>query len=128
MAGQQVFIAGGANSAGEAAVNLARHARQVTLVMRRDSVAATMSQYLIDESTEPRTATSATIQRSPGPTAMSSWKPWCYGITGAEIPSPCEPHGGDGDEQLAAMVSLLRVRWGRRCGRVEDTNVRRLAF
>jgi thioredoxin reductase (NADPH) len=49
MAGRHVFIAGGANSAGQAAVNLARHARQVTLVVRRGSVADTMSQYLIDE-------------------------------------------------------------------------------
>jgi thioredoxin reductase (NADPH) len=49
MAGRQVFIAGGANSAGQAAVNFARHARQVTLLVRRDSVAATMSRYLIDE-------------------------------------------------------------------------------
>src|SRR5262249_41680986 len=49
LAGQRVFVAGGANSAGQAAVYLARHARQVTLVVRRDSIAATMSQYLIDE-------------------------------------------------------------------------------
>ena len=49
MAGRQVFIAGGANSAGQAAVNLARHASQVTLLVRRESVAATMSRYLIDE-------------------------------------------------------------------------------
>jgi hypothetical protein len=40
---------------------------------------------------------------------------------------PCEPRGRNGDE-LAAMVSLLRVRRGRRCRRVEDTCVRRLAF
>jgi thioredoxin reductase (NADPH) len=49
MAGRHVFIAGGANSAGQAAVNLARHASRVTLLVRRASVADTMSQYLIDE-------------------------------------------------------------------------------
>ena len=49
MAGRHVFVAGGANSAGQAAVNLARHASQVTVLVRRASVAATMSQYLIDE-------------------------------------------------------------------------------
>ena len=48
-AGEHVFIAGGANSAGQAAVNLARYARQVTIVVRGDSLAARMSQYLIDE-------------------------------------------------------------------------------
>ncbi len=49
MAGRHVFIAGGANSAGQAAVNLARHASQVTLLVRRESVAATLSRYLINE-------------------------------------------------------------------------------
>jgi len=48
-AGEHVFIAGGANSAGQAAVNLARYARQVTIVVRGESLAARMSQYLIDE-------------------------------------------------------------------------------
>jgi len=49
LTGRRVFIAGGANSAGQAAIHLARHASHVTLLVRRDSVAATMSQYLIDE-------------------------------------------------------------------------------
>jgi thioredoxin reductase (NADPH) len=48
-ADEHVFIAGGANSAGQAAVNLARYARQVTIVVRGSSLAARMSQYLIDE-------------------------------------------------------------------------------
>jgi thioredoxin reductase (NADPH) len=47
--GQQVYIAGAANSAGQAAIDLARHARQVTIVARGDSLAPHMSQYLIDE-------------------------------------------------------------------------------
>jgi thioredoxin reductase (NADPH) len=50
-AGEHVFIVGGANSAGQAAVNLARYARQVTIVIRGDYLAARMSQYLIDEIT-----------------------------------------------------------------------------
>ncbi len=49
LAGEQVFVAGGANSAGQAAVNLARYARQVTILVRGDSLADRMSQYLIDE-------------------------------------------------------------------------------
>jgi len=48
-ADEHVFIVGGANSAGQAAVNLARYAKQVTIVIRGDSLAARMSQYLIDE-------------------------------------------------------------------------------
>ena len=50
-AGEHVFIAGGANSAGQAAINLARYAGQVTIVIRGESLAARMSQYLIDEIT-----------------------------------------------------------------------------
>src|SRR5215469_17416107 len=46
---EHVYIAGGANSAGQAAVNLARYARQITIVVRGGSLAARMSRYLIDE-------------------------------------------------------------------------------
>ena len=47
--GRTVFVVGGGNSAGQAAVHLARHARQVTILVRRDALAETMSRYLIDE-------------------------------------------------------------------------------
>ena len=47
-AGDDVYIVGAANSAGQAALNLARYARQVVLVVRRASLADTMSQYLLD--------------------------------------------------------------------------------
>ena len=47
--GGRVFVVGGANSAGQAAVHLARFAGKVTLVVRGSSLAASMSQYLIDE-------------------------------------------------------------------------------
>jgi thioredoxin reductase (NADPH) len=46
-AGDDVFIVGGANSAGQAAVFLSRHARQVTLVVRAESLEKSMSYYLI---------------------------------------------------------------------------------
>ena len=49
LAGADVFVVGGANSAGQAAMHLARYARAVTLVVRGPSLAASMSQYLSDE-------------------------------------------------------------------------------
>jgi thioredoxin reductase (NADPH) len=47
MRGQNVFVAGGANSAGQAALHLAKWADKVTLLVRAPSLAATMSDYLI---------------------------------------------------------------------------------
>jgi thioredoxin reductase (NADPH) len=49
MAGRDVFVVGAGNSAGQAALHLARHARQVTLVVRRDNLPHSMSDYLIKE-------------------------------------------------------------------------------
>ena len=49
MRGEHVVVVGGGNSAGQAALNLAGYAAQVTLLVRRDSLADTMSAYLIDE-------------------------------------------------------------------------------
>jgi thioredoxin reductase (NADPH) len=46
VAGKDVFVVGGANSAGQAAVHLADHARTVTLVVRAPSLDAAMSNYL----------------------------------------------------------------------------------
>ena len=47
-ADETVFIVGGANSAGQAALNFSKHARQVTLVVRGGDLLATMSTYLVD--------------------------------------------------------------------------------
>jgi thioredoxin reductase (NADPH) len=47
MKDRQVFVVGGANSAGQAAVHLARYAGQVTVLVRGPSLAASMSEYLI---------------------------------------------------------------------------------
>ncbi|HEX6364907.1 MAG TPA: FAD-dependent oxidoreductase [Agromyces sp.] len=48
-AGRDVLVVGGGNSAGQAALHLARYARSVSLVVRGDSLAASMSKYLIDQ-------------------------------------------------------------------------------
>jgi thioredoxin reductase (NADPH) len=49
--GDDVYIVGGANSAGQAALNLARFAKQVVLVVRATTLTETMSQYLIERIT-----------------------------------------------------------------------------
>jgi thioredoxin reductase (NADPH) len=47
--GQDVYVVGGANSAGQAAVYLARHAKSVTLLVRGPSLEKSMSYYLIKQ-------------------------------------------------------------------------------
>lgn len=63
---EDVYIVGGGNSAGQAAVHFAQFARQVTILVRGAGLGATMSQYLIDQiaatpniRVEPRTQVSA---------------------------------------------------------------------
>ena len=47
MAGRDVFVIGAGNSAGQAAVHLAKYARSVSMVVRGAGLAATMSDYLV---------------------------------------------------------------------------------
>jgi thioredoxin reductase (NADPH) len=49
LAGTDVYIVGAGNSAGQAAIHLARHARNVTMLCRGNDLSATMSQYLRDQ-------------------------------------------------------------------------------
>jgi thioredoxin reductase (NADPH) len=46
---EEVFMVGGANSAGQAALAFSQYARKVTLVVRAASLESSMSKYLIDE-------------------------------------------------------------------------------
>ena len=48
---EEIVLVGGGNSAGQAALYLARRYARVTIVIRRDSLSASMSQYLIDRVT-----------------------------------------------------------------------------
>jgi len=47
--GEIVYVIGGANSAGQAAMNFAKYADRVVIVVRGKSLSSTMSQYLIDQ-------------------------------------------------------------------------------
>jgi thioredoxin reductase (NADPH) len=47
--GEIVYVIGGANSAGQAAMNFAKYAERVVILVRGNSLASTMSQYLIDQ-------------------------------------------------------------------------------
>lgn len=47
--GEIVYVIGGANSAGQAAMNFAKYAERVVIVVRGASLSSSMSQYLIDQ-------------------------------------------------------------------------------
>jgi thioredoxin reductase (NADPH) len=47
--GQRVLVVGGGNSAGQAAMHLSRYAKDVQIIVRRDSLRDTMSHYLIEQ-------------------------------------------------------------------------------
>src|SRR6202521_651363 len=47
--GEIIYVVGGANSAGQAAMNFAKYAERVVMLVRGDSLASTMLQYLIDQ-------------------------------------------------------------------------------
>ncbi|MDP9146012.1 MAG: FAD-dependent oxidoreductase [Actinomycetota bacterium] len=47
MQGRDVFVVGAGNSAGQAALHLSRYASSVTMLVRQDSLMATMSDYLV---------------------------------------------------------------------------------
>jgi thioredoxin reductase (NADPH) len=44
-----VYVVGGANSAGQAAMNFAKYAERVVILVRGSSLSSTMSQYLVDQ-------------------------------------------------------------------------------
>jgi thioredoxin reductase (NADPH) len=47
--GETVYVVGGANSAGQAAMNFSKYAERVVILVRGESLSSTMSQYLIEQ-------------------------------------------------------------------------------
>ena len=74
--GEEVYVVGGANSAGQAALHFAKFACKVTMLVRGTGLAATMSKYLIDE-----------IERT----------------SNIELVSRTEVVGAEGDDHLEAL-------------------------
>ena len=79
--GETVYIIGGANSAGQAAMNFAKFADRVVILVRGESLSSTMSQYLIDQ-----------IERTPN---ISLWK----------HASVVEAHGDSHLEEISVLCS-----------------------
>jgi thioredoxin reductase (NADPH) len=79
--GEIIYVVGGANSAGQAAMNFSKYAEKVVILVRGEGLAATMSQYLIDQ-----------IQRTPN---IQIW-------THASV---AEVHGDKRLEEISVLCS-----------------------
>ncbi|MDT0187491.1 FAD-dependent oxidoreductase [Microbacterium sp. ARD31] len=108
MTGEDVYVVGGGNSAGQATLHLARYARQVTLVVRGPSLAASMSEYLISQ----LQATRNVVIR------------YRTAVVGGRVDDGClvgltlgDPHGEGGTEDVPAgglfvlIGSMPRTSW-----------------
>jgi thioredoxin reductase (NADPH) len=80
-AGETVYVIGGANSAGQAAMNFAKYAEKVYILVRGSSLSSTMSQYLIDQ-----------VKETP---KISVWA----------HASVVEVHGGEHLEEISVLCS-----------------------
>lgn len=115
LAGEHVVVVGGGNSAGQAAVHAARFARQVTIVVRRPDLRATMSAYLIHEiEANPRVCVRGSTRVVDGGADESGQLAWVRFddvATGAQ-------------EQVAARGLFLLLGAAPECGWLPDTVAR----
>ena len=116
MRGRKVFVIGGGNSAGQAALHLAKWAEQVTVLVRSESLADSMSDYLIREiAAAPNVDVSTACRWSTVPAPIISSR-WCWRT---ERPGCGDSVPADG---LFVLVgSQPRTEWlgdGRRAGPV----------
>ena len=96
-AGQDVYVIGAANSAGQAVLNFARHAKRVVMLVRGAGLEATMSEYLVRrieraENVEVRFRTEVVAAR---------------GVRPPGAPDPGRPRGrdaGGGRDRLAVRL------------------------
>ncbi|WP_159298222.1 NAD(P)/FAD-dependent oxidoreductase, partial [Raoultella terrigena] len=98
MTGQEVYVVGGGNSAGQAALHLARYAARVTLLVRGPSLAASMSDYLIGQLED--TENVAIRYRA---SVRGGWT--AEGCLAGLIVG--DPHGGEGEDRPAGGLFIL---------------------
>lgn len=98
MTGQEVYVVGGGNSAGQAALHLARYAARVTLLVRGPSLAASMSDYLIGQLEETE---NVTIRYRASVRGGWTAEGCLAGLTVGD------PHGGEGEDLPAGGLFIL---------------------
>ncbi|MFZ2023745.1 MAG: FAD-dependent oxidoreductase [Terracidiphilus sp.] len=93
---EDVFIVGGANSAGQAALHFAKYATKVTMLVRGEGLSATMSKYLIDE-----------IARTSNIVVEARTK--VLEATGDERLEQLRLHGADGEKEVPASSLFVFI-------------------
>ncbi|MGH9431640.1 MAG: FAD-dependent oxidoreductase, partial [Terriglobia bacterium] len=93
---EDVYIIGGANSAGQAAMYFSKYARQVVMLVRGASLSATMSQYLIDQ-----------IKQTPN--IQVETRAWVVEVHGDERLEAISIHCGDSDQTERVPANALFV-------------------
>jgi thioredoxin reductase (NADPH) len=93
---QEVFLVGGANSAGQAAMEFSKYACNVTIVVRGDSLERSMSRYLIDR-----------IEAAPNIRVRTRSR--VVGAHGAEHLEELDVEGPDGRERLPAATLFVFI-------------------
>ena len=109
--GEIVYVVGGANSAGQAAMNFARYAERVIILVRGESLSSTMSQYLIDQIQETPNIqlwTHASVAEAHGETHLEEISVLCSDTGKTErVPASCDVHlhWGVAADRLAGEMS-----------------------
>ncbi len=93
---EDVFVVGGANSAGQAALHFSKYARSVAMLVRGPGLTATMSKYLIDE-----IGRTSNIVVRPGTQVME--------VCGQEHLEKLMLRGPDGDEAVEASSLFVFI-------------------
>ena len=74
LAGRDVYVIGAGNSAGQAAIHLARYASSVTMVVRGPGLRDSMSSYLLTEISKTANIRSGRLPRSSTARATAAWR------------------------------------------------------
>lgn len=101
LAGRRACVVGGGNSAGQAALHLARFAQHVTLLVRGPSLAAGMSDYLVGQ----LGATANVSVRCSSTVVGARERDGC--LTAVEVAPTGAPAGTPGEEIAAAALFVL---------------------
>jgi thioredoxin reductase (NADPH) len=119
MDGADVVVVGGGNSAGQAAIHLARFAASVTILVRRESLSATMSSYLVGEiEYNPRITVrpcAEVVEGGPGDDGRLGWVTVRHSATRGGLLGEDASDAGTREERVQCRGLFLLIGASPRC-------------